>query len=134
MVKLSGRFPNFELDDFQIMPEHMHGIIKLVHASLAVAQIDAISQYDVDIWAGVNPATTISDIVGAYKSLVENGCLEIYKTKNVTMGKLLQHNYYEHIKRDEQSYHNISNYVKNNPVKWTIDKYNKKSNTHTSYT
>lgn len=52
MVKLSGRFPNFELDDFQIMPEHMHGIIKLVHASLAVAQIDAISQYDVDIWAG----------------------------------------------------------------------------------
>ena len=112
----------------------MHGIIKLVHASLAVAQIDAISQYDVDIWAGVNPATTISDIVGAYKSLVENGCLEIYKTKNVTMGKLLQRNYYEHIKRDEQSYHNISNYVKNNPVKWTIDKYNKKSNTHTSYT
>ena len=40
----------------------------------------------------------------------------------------------EHIKRDEQSYHIISNYVKNNPVKWTIAKYNKKSNTHTSYT
>lgn len=60
-----------------------------------------------------------------YKSLVANGCLEIYNTKNVTMGKLLQRNYYEHIKRDEQSYHIISNYVKNNPVKWTIAKYNK---------
>ena len=46
MVKLSGRFPNFELDDFQIMPEHMHGIIKLVQATLAVAQFDALNPND----------------------------------------------------------------------------------------
>ena len=29
-VKLSERFPNFELDVFQIMPNHIHGIIALV--------------------------------------------------------------------------------------------------------
>ena len=28
-LKLSERFPNFELDVFQIMPNHMHGIILL---------------------------------------------------------------------------------------------------------
>jgi len=43
-LKLPMRFPNFELDVFQIMPNHMHGIILLraagtsVGATLAVAQ------------------------------------------------------------------------------------------------
>src|SRR5690554_4014593 len=39
-MKLSERFPNFELDVFQIMPNHIHGIITLVGATLAVARHD----------------------------------------------------------------------------------------------
>ena len=37
--------------------------------------------------------------------------------------KLWQRNYYEHIIRDEQSYHNISNYILNNPAQWGGDKF-----------
>lgn len=131
-VKLSERFPNFELDAFQIMPNHIHGIIVLntVGATLAVAQNDEKTQNDIiaqndenDIRAGVNPAPTLFDVVGAYKSLVANGCLEIYKTRNETMGKLWQRNYYEHIIRDEQSYQKISNYIINNPVNWAEDRF-----------
>ncbi|MBA3899895.1 MAG: hypothetical protein H0X62_06740, partial [Bacteroidetes bacterium] len=66
---------------------------------------------------------TVGDIVGAYKSVVFNGCLEIFKTKNETMGKLLQRNYHEHIIRNEKSYHNISEYIINNPAKWPEDKF-----------
>lgn len=89
--KLPERFPNFEMDVFQIMPNHMHGIILLnetvvVGATLAVAP------------------TTVSDIVGAYKSLVANGCMHIYKMINEMMGKLWYRNYYEHIIRNEQSF------------------------------
>jgi len=62
-------------------------------------------------------------MVGAYKSLVANGCLEIYKRKNEMMGKLWQRNYYEHIIRNEQSYHRISEYIINNPAKWADDKF-----------
>lgn len=40
-------------------------------------------------------------------------------------GKLWQRNYYEHIIRNEQSYHNISNYIINNPAKWQEDKFYK---------
>lgn len=196
-MKLPERFPNFELDVFQIMPNHMHGIISLksVGATLAVApndnpvvptdrpvtqngifttndaivQNDAVRQNDIitpddpvarngpivqngtvaqnniidqndavdqhgavnragdnragDNRAGVNPAPTVSDIVGAYKSLVANGCLEICKSKNETMGKLWQRNYYEHIIRDIQSYQRISEYIINNPSKWQHDKF-----------
>jgi len=122
-VKLSERFPNFELDVFQIMPNHMHGIIALVGATPAVAHNNAV--VDNDNLAGASPAhtKTVGDIVGAYKSLVANGCLDIFKTKNETMGKLWQRNYHEHIIRDEQSYHRISEYIINNPENWTDDKF-----------
>jgi len=145
--KLPERFVNMELDVFQIMPNHMHGIIVLngVGATLAVAQNnnDAVVPVDKTIittnddidgdWAGASPAptepTTIGDIVGAYKSLVANECLKIFKQKWAevnpapTMGKLWQRNYYEHIIRDEQSYHRISEYIINNPANWKDDKF-----------
>jgi REP element-mobilizing transposase RayT len=117
--KLPQRFPNFELDVFQIMPNHMHGIIVLnesnVGATLAVAQK-----------AGVNPAPTnktVGDMIGAYKSLVANECLEIFKSKNETMGKLWQRNFHEHIIRNEQSYQTIFNYIIINPATWETDKF-----------
>jgi putative transposase len=169
-VKLPERFPNFDLDVFQIMPNHMHGIIVLndiVGATLAVApesvapesvdQNDTASNIVIGTTARVAPTVaqndndetrnddgdnrarvnhartdrartgvrtaTIGDIVGAYKSLVANECLKIYKTKNKTMGKLWQRNYYEHIIRDEQSYRTISNYIIENPAKWNDDKF-----------
>ena len=136
-IKLSERFTNFELDVFQIMPNHMHGIIVLnnVGATLAVAQNGVVAQNDdipqndmvADIGAGatarVAPTITVGDMVGAYKSLVANGCLDIYKSKKITMGKLWQRNYHEHIIRDEQSYQTISNYIITNPAKWNDDKF-----------
>ena len=128
-TKLAERFPNFELDVFQIMPNHMHGIILLndVGATLAVARDNTVAQNDAindgDIRAGASPAPTVGDIVGAYKSLVTNACLEIYKSKNELMGKLWQRNYHEHIIRDEQSYITISDYIINNPTKWAEDKF-----------
>ncbi len=124
-IKLPQRFSNVELDVFQIMPNHMHGIIVLseniVGATLAVAQKTSMEN------------TTIGDIVGAYKSLVANSCLGSFKYSiemGVTpeyekMGKLWQRNYHEHIIRDERSYQNISNYIMNNPAKWKEDKFHK---------
>jgi putative transposase len=122
-VILPGRFANFELDVFQIMPNHIHGIISLkqpVGATLAVAQ------NDLEIRAGASPAPTLSDIVGAYKSLVAVGCLDIYKLKNEMMGKLWQRNYHGHIIRNAQSYQMITDYIINNPAKWTEDKFYKR--------
>jgi putative transposase len=153
--KLPERFTNIELDVFQIMPNHMHGIIVLtdvVGAGFTPApnttktpaqnntnipdHDDAIVNNDNPVadetWAGASPAPTgnsksIGDIVGAYKSLVANECLKIFKQKypGEMMGKLWQRNYYEHIIRDEQSYQRISDYIINNPVKWENDTFYK---------
>ena len=61
------------------------------------------------------------DIIGAYKSLVSNQILEIFKSNNQTMGKLWQRNYHDHIIRDEQAYQKISNYIIHNPENWKDD-------------
>lgn len=140
-LKLSERFTNFEWDVFQIMPNHLHGIIMLTNtvgagfnpAQNAAQNADMQNEISIDdIGAGVNPAPTnitVGNMVGAYKSLVANKCLDIFKLKwagvNPTpqMGKLWQRNYYEHIIRNEQSYHTISNYIINNPSKWNDDKF-----------
>ena len=132
-MKLIERFSNFELDVFQIMPNHVHGIIR-VGATLAVAQNDDDIGDDIGGNIGDNIGGNIRatarvvptdigmpGIVGAYKSLVVNGCLKIYKSKNKIMGKLWQRNYYEHIIRNEQSYQRISEYIINNPSKWKED-------------
>jgi putative transposase len=164
--KLPERFTNMELDVFQIMPNHMHGIIVLndVGATLAVApDNNPVAQNDdlvvpndnavtpnndpvapnnktiinvnddIDgkrATARVVPTTeikTVGDIAGAYKSLVANKCLEQFKLNHpgVLMGKLWQRNYYEHIIRDEQSCHRISEYIINNPANWKDDKFYK---------
>ena len=142
-AKLAERFANFELDVFQIMPNHMHGIIVLknmVGAGFTPAQNDGMVLGQSQVLGqpqgiapqgiaptGIAPTTvsTVGDIVGAYKSLVFNGCLEIYKSKNERMGKLWQRDYYEHIIRNDQSYQTISAYIINNPSKWGDDKFYK---------
>ncbi|MFN8361845.1 MAG: transposase [Candidatus Kapaibacterium sp.] len=190
-IALPNRFINIEVDVFQIMPNHIHGIIivKDVGATLAVAQsfmgetayagqpqgiAPTVAQDGMGETAdtgqpqgiaptvaqsfmgetayagqpqGIAPTVaqsfmgetayagqpqgiaptqvvhgTIPAIIGAYKSLVSNGCLKIYKSKNKPMGKLWQRNYYEHIIRNEQSYRTISQYVTDNPAKWAFDK------------
>jgi REP element-mobilizing transposase RayT len=141
-AKLPERYPHASIDVFQIMPNHVHGIIVLddvipavVGATLAVALDNATH----DNWAraGASPAptpvapndnaiaqnTTVGDIIGAYKSLVMNECLKTYKSRNEFMGKFWQRNYYEHIIRNEQSYQNISNYIIHNPENWTDDRF-----------
>jgi REP element-mobilizing transposase RayT len=120
------------------MPNHIHGILIVVDAPVGtpLAGVQNIINENCDVFinencdetigAGASPArTTIGDIVGAYKSLVFNACLDIYKSKNERMGKLWLRNYYEIIIRNEFSYQNISNYIINNPAKWKEDKFNK---------
>jgi REP element-mobilizing transposase RayT len=131
-VKLAERFPKFELDVFQIMPNHIHGVILLngvVGAGFTPAQNTNTQNNDNTIeqpqkgQPQIGQPQGIAPIIGAYKSLVANGCLEIFKSKNKIMGKLWQRNFYENIIRNPQSYQRISDYIINNPAKWSDDKF-----------
>jgi putative transposase len=128
--KLPERYANITLDVFQIMPNHIHGIIIInepVGAGLAPAHGgNAAGNGEFAggaTRAGASPAPTIGNIVGAYKSLVAKQCLEIFKQKHPAemMGKLWQRDYYEHIIPDERSHRQIAGYIINNPQNWKED-------------
>lgn len=156
-INLAAQFPQCHPDEFQIMPDHMHGIIFLddVGVTLAVTQEPPVtggSSEDLDAEEiirihsgellsgqgapkghighgrpqGIAQTSSLSEagnktlgnIIGAYKSIVFNKCLEIFKARYEIMGKLWHRNYYEHIIRDARAYVNIHNYIVNNPRNW----------------
>ena len=64
-------------------------------------------------------------MIGAYKSLVADKCLELFikHRPGQFMGKLWQRNYWEHIIRHETAYNNIARYIVNNPKNWREDRF-----------
>ena len=143
-LNLKNRFPNIELHEYVVMPNHFHGILEIVGATLAVAQNDVNAPVRVSLVdtqnninekgqpQGIAPtiaptAKTIGDMMDAFKSITT--VEYIRGVKNLGWkpfdGKLWQRNYYEIIVRDERAYQNISNYIINNPEKWQNDKFYK---------
>jgi len=125
--EIPNRFLNIDLHSFIIMPNHIHGILQIkeiVGAGFTPAQIDITrATARVAPTKHKNYITALSDIIGTYKSLVARSCLKLFKEKNLFMGKLWQRNYYEHIIRNEQSFHQITEYIHTNTAKWEFDKF-----------
>ena len=118
--KLPRRFPNIKLDEFVIMPNHMHGVIIIVGAPLVGAQNNDIADR-----AATRAAPTLGDIVGAFKSIAANEYIRSVKNNDWPpfKGSIWQRNYYEHIIRDECDLNRVREYVVNNPYKWQEDEY-----------
>lgn len=102
---LITRFPNIELDVYQIMPNHFHGIVVLVGASLVDAPI-------------------LGDIIGAFKSITTHEYIHGVEERHWQRfsKRLWQRNYYEHIIREEADLNRVRNYIQSNPANWDNDK------------
>jgi REP element-mobilizing transposase RayT len=72
---------------------------------------------------------SISSFFGGFKSAVNSKIDDYIDEHQLNIPKynrnnhFFQPNYHDHIIRDEQSYHRISNYIINNPAKWCDDKF-----------
>ncbi len=138
--------PNVELGEFVIMPNHLHGIIKLSPtddtiplSNTSKGDIIPLSNTSKGDTIPLNntskgelhsphtppsqfrsPSNTIGAIVRGYKSAVTK------QLNSMEIGCVVwQRNYYENIIRSEESYLNISNYILKNPAKWKEDQFYK---------
>ncbi|HLO31098.1 MAG TPA: hypothetical protein VK249_18260 [Anaerolineales bacterium] len=146
---LPERFPNIELDVYQVMPTHLHGIIVIVGATLVVAPFHVVTPssvvaFDMEIknthengsdtgpGAGTRPAPTpnptLGDIVGAFKSITTNEYIKGVDDHNWPRfyKRLWQRNYYEHVIRNEADLCRIRGYIQSNPSNWDKDEDNPK--------
>lgn len=140
--KLTDRFNNIVLHEYVVMPNHFHGVLQIVGATLVVAQNKNIVAQNtnnentniniVDIGnqkgqpQGIAPTDnvkTVGDIVGTFKSITTVEYINGVKNNNWKPfnGKLWQRNYWENIIRNDNSYQKISDYIINNPSKWNDD-------------
>lgn len=95
-----------ELNELQIMPNHIHFIIGLSGGS------------PINTSGGSRPAPTLGNIIGLFKSECTKEIRRISDNPNLNVW---QRNYYEHIVRDEGDLNRIREYIQNNPINWEQD-------------
>ena len=121
-AELPNKFQNVELDEFVIMPNHIHGIVAIVGADLCVCPNEKM---------GEHTGSPLPKIVQWFKTMTTNECIQNIKQFEWEpfCGKLWQRNYYEHIIRNEIELNKTREYIINNPSKWESDKNNPKNHT-----
>ncbi len=128
---IPARFPAAELDEHIVMPNHFHGIIKIVGAPLVGAPVGRDVTYDrpearTEKRAPTRGAPTFGDMVGAFKSITTDEYIRRVREAAWPRfgGRFWQRNFYEHIVRDEDELEKIRDYIRRNPLMWAIDRYN----------
>jgi len=113
LKEISNHFEDVCIDDFVIMPNHIHFIISIV----GVQNFEPL-RHD---YQKIIPKS-IGSIIRAYKASVTKRCkAEGYKSK------IWQRNYFEHIIRNQEDHYRIRKYIQNNPLQWELDEENPKS-------
>lgn len=95
-------FPNVKLDEYIIMPNHIHGIIIICKD-------------------GVYPAPKLGTIIGLFKSASSKITNRIIDIPDKT---LWQSRFYDHIIRKDEDMNEIRKYIQDNPINWAIDENN----------
>jgi len=109
LCELENKFKNIELNEYIIMPNHIHLIIFImVGANLYVCPIG------------------IQRIIQWLKTMTTNECIRNVKQNDWKRfdRKLWQKNYYDRIIRNEKELDKIRKYILENPLKWELDKNN----------
>ena len=111
--KLPDHFSGIRIDEWVVMPNHMHGIIWIVDRHVGATHASPLQKPK-----GPKPQS-IGSIIGSFKSAVTNRA----RTYKGARDQIWQRNYHEHVIRDEGDLWAIRNYIQNNPSNWAKDEY-----------
>ncbi len=141
--KIEENYENTKLDQYIIMPNHIHGIINIVGVPLVGTRQAGQNDCKYPNYSrgqnmelqpgqprGCAPTEqqkiTIGDIIGAFKSITTNEYIKNVKNNNWKPfdKRFWQRNYYEHIITSDKAHNNIREYIECNPYNWDDDRNN----------
>jgi putative transposase len=113
-------------DEFVVMPNHIHGIVRIVESPDAHVGATGPTAGATDATVGATgrsplqgPAKrSLASFVAGFKSAVTKRINDRRGTPGATVW---QRNYYEHIIRHAESLNRIRAYILNNPLQWHLD-------------
>jgi putative transposase len=108
-ISLADRYSHASLDEYIIMPNHMHGIIVLQSVRRGGSRT-----------APTSTRKPLGRLIGAFKTISTK---EINRLCGTTGRTIWQRGYYDHIIRNEEDLDNIRRYIQNNPLNWALDPY-----------
>ncbi len=107
-------YPNVSLDEFVVMPNHIHGIIKITDVGVQdLEPLQNALQYNK--YQHIIPKS-IGSIVRGFKSGVTK-----WSRNNTNILAVWQRNYWEHVIRDDFEFNRIRKYVQDNIAQWEMD-------------
>ena len=121
-------FNHARLDEYIVMPNHIHGIIQLTEPLNDGCETQDVACVTQDVACNVPTRNnmskispkrgSISTIVRSYKSACTNWINDMTGVKDFGW----QPRFYEHVIRNEKSLNRIREYIRQNPKNWKRDK------------
>ena len=115
--KIPKHFQNTNVDTFQIMPNHVHGIIVIKNSTVGVGHVQPLQGTKKNKFQHVIPGS-VGSVVRGFKAAVTK---EVRGRGQFRGQSIWQRNYFEHIIRDDISHFFIEQYIELNPLLWLLD-------------
>jgi len=109
-IWLAERYPYVELDEFIIMPNHLHGILVVSDHCRGDSRT-----------APTSKRKPLGRIIGAFKTVSTKRVNILRRTPGAP---LWQRGFYEHVIRDTDNINLIHEYIITNPARWALDREN----------
>ena len=107
------------LDEYRVMPNHIHGIIVIHKCRDAVYRVSTDNEKTKKKFGPLQP-DSLPSIINTYKGAVTRWC-----NRNGHQYFDWQDGFHDHIIRSERALKKIREYIRFNITKWNRDKYNK---------
>ena len=120
---LAERHPYVELDQYVVMPNHLHGIIFLTDGPESDSELATgwIPRHGPSRSAPTRRRKSLGRLVGAFKTV---GTRRVNLAEG-TVGRVIwQRNFYERVIRSERELGLTREYIVNNPLAWELDREN----------
>ena len=114
---LAEAYGHVLLDEYVVMPNHLHGIIMITDQCSGGMQ--GAPEQDVP----TEKRKPLGRLIAAFKTASTN---QINRSTAIVGKKLWQRNFWEHIIRNEHELNLIRAYIRNNPAQWERDSLNAK--------
>lgn len=120
-TEIHKHFPFVTFDEYVIIPNHIHGILKITKPNSVGTQNFASLRGDNYKNKFGPQSKNISSIIRGFKI----GVKKYATTNNINFA--WQPRFYDHIIRDNNALERIRQYIINNPKKWEKDRNNSKN-------